>query len=87
MVDRWAAEFEGAPGSRVVCEGVIRGWFEQTLVEAFLGVQHLKDSPEWDCRDIEAALSEGALTAAIMPRYFINYAAKRDISTKLGKLA
>jgi hypothetical protein len=51
-----------------------------------IGVQCLKDSPERSCDDIAHALAEDALTTALMPRYFINFAVKRDIGTKLGKL-
>lgn len=86
MVDRWAKEFEGHPAARQVCEEVVRLWFEQTLVEAVIGIQALKDSAEWDRADLKAALSEEALTMAVMPRYHTNYAAKRDISSKLGKI-
>lgn len=86
LINRWAGEFDGTPAARAVCERVIRSWFEQTLVEAVIGVQCLKDSREWSCEDINRALSEDALTTAVMPRYFINYAAKREIGTKLGRL-
>jgi hypothetical protein len=86
MVDRWAREFEGQAGARTVCEEVIRLWWEQTLVEAVIGIQALKESAEWPPDLLRAALSEEALTLAVMPRYHTNYAAKRDISSKLGRI-
>lgn len=85
MVDRWAKEFAGHTAARTVCEQIVLMWYEQTLVEAVIGVQALKDSAEWPPEMLRAALSEEALTLAVMPRYHTNYAAKRDISTRLGK--
>ena len=86
MVDRWAREYDGHPGARTVCEEAIRLWYEQTLVEAVIGIQALKESAEWPPEMVRAALSEEALTLAAMPRYHINYAAKREISTRLGRI-
>jgi len=86
LVERWAREFEGHPAARDVCQDVVRGWFEQTLIEAVIGIQALKDSKEWSIAQVQSALSEEALTMAVMPRYHINFSAKRDIGSKLGKL-
>jgi hypothetical protein len=86
MVARWAKEFVGQAAARSVCEEVIRLWFEQTLVEAVIGIQALKESAEWPAEMVRTALSEEALTMVVMPRYHTNYAAKRDISAKLGKI-
>ncbi len=86
LIDRWADEFEKYPAAKQVCEDVVRGWFEQALVEAVIGIQALKDSKEWSVTQIQSALSEEALTLAVMPRYHINFSAKRDIGSKFGKL-
>jgi len=87
LIDRWAREFEGQAAAREVCQDVVRGWFEQTLIEAVIGIQALKDSKEWSITQIQSALSEESLTMAVMPRYHINFSVKRDIGSKLGRRA
>ncbi len=65
MVDRWCAQYgDGAVRPAVV--EVVQEWFEQTLVEAVLGVQALRDDREWHLDDMNHALSKEALTAAVI---------------------
>jgi Histidine kinase-, DNA gyrase B-, and HSP90-like ATPase len=87
MIDHWSREFaDNKTAVAGVVQDAVRGWFEQTLVEAVLGVQALKDAKEWSVEDVEAALSEEALTAAVLPRYHVHNAVKRELGSKLGKL-
>jgi len=51
-----------------------------------LGVQALRNAQEWTVTDISRALSEEALTAAVMPRYHVNVAIKRELGSKFGKI-
>jgi hypothetical protein len=51
-----------------------------------LGVQALHGSQEWPVDAIARALSEEALTAAVMQRYHIDVAVKRTLGAKLGTL-
>lgn len=69
-----------------IVQDAVRGWFEQALIETVIGVQALKDAKEWSVDDIEKALSEEALTSAVMQRYHVNNAVKRELGSKLGKL-
>lgn len=85
MVDHWCLEIGEKPGIREVVESVCRNWFEQALVETVIGVQALRNSKEWSTPEIEKALSAEALTSAVMQRYHINIAMKRDLGSKLGK--
>lgn len=85
LVDRWMREF-GKAGVREVVQEAVHGWFEQTLVETVIGVQALKGSKEWSLDALSTALSEEALTSAVMPRYHVNFAVKRELGSKLGKL-
>ena len=62
----------------------VRAWFEQALDETVLGVQGLANSKEWSQLDIEKARSEEALTAAVMQRYHVHFAVKRELGSKLG---
>jgi hypothetical protein len=86
MIDRWAKEYGDKPGVAEVAQESVRSWFGQELVETVIGVQALKDSKEWSVEDIERAISEEALTAAVMSRYHVNNQVKRELGAKLGKL-
>lgn len=87
MIERWGREFADNKNAVAgVIQDAVRSWFEQALVEAVLGVQALKDAKEWSVEDIERALSEEALTSAVMPRYHVHNAVKRELGSKLGKL-
>jgi hypothetical protein len=86
MIDRWCLAYADTPGARNEIVEVCREWFEQALVETVLGVQALKDSREWTVDDITKALSEEALTSAVLPRYHIDVAVKRALGSKLGSI-
>lgn len=87
MIDRWNREFaDNKTAVAGVVQDAVRSWFEQSLVETVLGVQSLKDAKEWSVEDIERALSEEALTAAVLPRYHVHNSVKRELGSKLGKL-
>ncbi|MFZ1007624.1 MAG: hypothetical protein WAN65_12355, partial [Candidatus Sulfotelmatobacter sp.] len=87
MIDHWTHELGDGSGRREVVESACRNWFEQALVETVIGVQALRNSKEWSTAEIEKALSPEALTAAVMQRYHINVAVKRELGSKLGKLS
>jgi hypothetical protein len=76
--------FSSKAGANELVKDVVRGWFEQALVETVIGVQGLQNSKEWSPDDIQKALSEEALTTAVMQRYHVHIAAKRELSIKLG---
>ncbi len=86
MIDHWCLEVGDKKGIRETVESACRNWFEQALVETVIGVQALRNSKEWSTRDIEQALSPEGLTTAVMQRYHINVAVKRELGSKLGKL-
>jgi hypothetical protein len=86
MTERWSKQYATKAGVREVVEQSVRSWFLQALVETVLGVQALKDSKEWTVEDVERALSEESLSAAVMARYHVNNCVKRELGTRLGKL-
>ena len=86
MIERWVKVYKDRPGAREQIRDTVRAWFAQALVETVIGVQALKDSKEWTVEDVEDALSEEALTAAVVARYHVNNQVKRELGTKLGKL-
>ena len=86
MVEFWWKQIARRAEVKPVIVDAVRGWFEQELVETVLGVKALEASKEWSRDNIKSALSEEALTAAVMPRYHVNNSVKRELGTKLGKL-
>lgn len=86
MITHWTKEIGPGPGVLETVQDAVRNWFEQALVESVIGVQALKDAKEWTVEDIEKALSEEALTTAVMQRYHVNNSVKRELGSKLGKL-
>ena len=86
MVSYFVKEFGETPGIKDVVVDAVRAWFEQALVETIMGIQALKNSKEWSGSDIDTALSEIALTAAVMQRYHVVFAVKRQLGSKLGAL-
>lgn len=68
-------------------EEVVHQWFEQALVETVIGVQQMRGSKEWGPEEIERALSPEALTSAVMQRYHVYVACRRDLGAKFGKFS
>src|SRR5206468_1381367 len=72
MIAKWHKEFGGGDAVKKTVEEVVRTWFGQALVETVMGVQVLQGSKEWSQQQIPTAVSEEALTAAVMQRYHVN---------------
>lgn len=89
MISRLSKEKDvgGGPGIKDVVEEIVHQWFEQALVETVIGVQQLKGSKEWGPDEIDRALSPEALTSAVMQRYHVYVACRRELGAKLGKLS
>ena len=51
-----------------------------------MGVQALRNSKEWSVEDIDKAISEEGLTSAVMQRYHVMFAVKREVGSKVGSL-
>jgi hypothetical protein len=86
MIDRWQEQYAYVPGSESIVKDAVREWFEQSLVETVLGMEAQRGLREWNAVDMEKALSEEALTAAVMPRYHIDLAVKRLLGQRVGSL-
>jgi len=84
MASFFTEEFGGAPGVADLAREAVRGWSEQALIEAVIGVQALMNSKVWSTKDVEVALSEEGLTAVAMQRYHVHFAVKRELGSKLG---
>lgn len=84
MIDLFCKEYGESPGTRDLVQDAVRQWFEQAIVETVLGVQALRNSKEWSTADVDNALSEEALTAAVMQRYHVLFAVRRQLGSRLG---
>jgi hypothetical protein len=89
MVARLCKEKDIGFGSGIesVVEEIVHQWFEQALVETVIGVQQMRGSKEWGPEEIEKALSPEALTSAVMQRYHVYVACRRDLGAKFGKFS
>lgn len=72
---------------REVAREVMRGWYEQYLIEAVLGIQSLANDHHWGQTDVEKALSEEALTSVVMLKHGVYESASREVKSRLGPLA
>ena len=70
-----------------MAEEAVKAWFEQALVETIMGVQALRNSKEWSPENVEQALSQESLTGAVMQRYHVVFAVKRQLGAKLSRKA
>jgi hypothetical protein len=86
MIARLCKEKEG-DGLRGAVEEVVHQWFEQALVETVIGVQQLRGSKEWGPEEMDRALSPEALTSAVMQRYHVYRACRRELGARFGKFA
>jgi hypothetical protein len=89
MIIRLSKDKDGGAGAGfmdVVTE-IVHQWFEQALVETIIGIQQLGGSKEWGTAEIDRALSPEALTSAVMQRYHVYVACRRELGAKFGKLA
>ena len=76
-----------SPGLQDVVREIVHQWFEQALVETVIGIHQLSGSKEWGPEEIERALSAEALTSAVMQRYHVYIACKRELGSRFGKLS
>lgn len=86
MTKRWAKQYNWAPGADSKVSEIVQEWFEQSLVEAVLSANALRDAKYWSIDNIRQLLSEEGLTAAVLPRWHIEQSIKRSLGTRLGSL-
>jgi hypothetical protein len=89
MVSRLCKEKDAGLGQALqsTVDEVVRQWFEQALVETVIGIQQMRGSKEWGPDEIARALSSEALTSAVMQRYHVYIACRRDLGAKFGKFS
>ena len=84
LMEVLGAEYPHADASTV--KQTVQAWTTLQLIEAVLGIQSLQGSPEWSSSDdIQRALSEEALTTAVMARYASLSQMKRQLGSRVGR--
>ncbi|OFZ89158.1 MAG: hypothetical protein A2V78_15875 [Betaproteobacteria bacterium RBG_16_64_18] len=86
MIKRWTDYFGSVPGAHPVVQEVVREWFEQSLVEAVLSSNTLRNARHWSIEDVQSMLSQEGLTAVVLPRWHIEQSIKRALGSKFGAL-
>jgi hypothetical protein len=88
MVTRLCKDREDGSGLDLqnIVENVVHTWFEQALIETVIGIQQLRGSKEWGHEEIAKGLSPEALTSAVMQRYHVYIACKKELGLRVGKL-
>ena len=72
---------------RDMCKEEVRRWFEQALAEAVVTLRPMEFSPNWGPTPALNALSDEALTAAVVShRWHMMSAIKRGLAGRLGKV-
>ncbi len=71
LVAHFMRAYEGYSGVEKTVPEVVKEWYAQQLVETVVGVLSVKGSAKWTQAHVDQALSEEALTAAVMPRYHL----------------
>lgn len=85
MISAMTRELGKGDVTKLVTKAV-RNWFQQALEETVIGIRALQKSREWSESDILKAVSEEALTTAVMQRYHVYNSVKRELGSKLGKI-
>lgn len=86
MINKCNRDLGGDTAVNEIVTAAVQTWFQQALEETVIGIQALQKEREWTDEDIKKAISEEALTAAVMSRYHVYYAVKRELGSKLGKI-
>ena len=80
LTSHWQARYHGIAGARTVIEAHVREWCEQILVEVILAAR----SSSWTPDQLDALLSPGSLTAALLPRHLLHATLQKRLAQKLG---
>ena len=80
FISHWQDRYRGIAGARTVIEAQVREWCEQILVEVVLAAR----SSSWTPEQLDALLSPGSLTAALLPRHLLHATLQKRLAQKLG---
>jgi len=79
IVDHLEERYPNVLGGRKAIENLVEIEFACSLVETVVSFQSLQGAQRWSTDELREALSEEALTAAVMPRYHIVHAVDKEL--------
>lgn len=85
VLDYFIKRYQHIPGASEAIADPVYEQFEQLLIETVAGAMSLKGREHWSPDDFETAVSDEALTAAVMTRYHIVKAINQSLRSRLGK--
>ncbi len=85
IIEHFSALYAEVPGSESIVKNDVQEVFEQQLIEVVAGALSFKNRPKWTPDQFKQAVSEEALTAAVMCRYHLVNHIRRSVGGKLGK--
>lgn len=86
VIEHFAEQYSEIDGAVIMVTDVVQEVFEQLLIETVTGAQSLKNRPKWRPEEFERAVSEEALTAAVMSRYFLLIHVKRQLGDRFKSI-
>jgi len=86
IIEVLGKQFADAPNAGELIADVVYEVFEQQLVEVVTGALSFKGRKHWTSDDFDSAVSDEALTAAVMVRYYPIQTANRQLKQRLQKL-
>jgi len=85
IIEYFSEQYGDVPGSESIIKNDVQEVFEQQLIEVVAGALSFRNRPKWTPDQFKQAVSEEALTAAVMCRYHLVNHVRRSIGGKLGK--
>ena len=86
LINHFCHLYEDVPEAESIIKDEVQAAIEQQLVEVVMGALSFRNRPKWNPDQFAAAVSQEALTAAVMPRYHILNQIKRSTGSRLGKV-
>ena len=87
IIEHFSEQYADVPGCESVVKSDVQEVFEQQLIEVVAGALSFRNRPKWTPDQFKQAVSEEALTAAVMCRYHLVNQIRRSVGGKLGKAA
>ena len=84
VIEHFTKMYPDIGDTKAIITPIVRGVFEQQLVETVTGALSFQNRPKWSPVDFENATSPEALSSAVMSRYYIINQISRDIGSKMG---
>jgi hypothetical protein len=85
IVAHFTGEYAEIEGSEAIIKSDVHEVFEQQLIEVVAGALSFRNRPRWNPEQFKQAVSQEALTSAVMCRYHLVNQIRRSIGGKLGK--